>query len=721
MKQDKAKKRINLLREEIKNLNEAYFTHNKEVVPESVRDSLKRELITLEEEFPEFKSEDSPTQIVGSKLSEKFTKIKHATKKESLSDVFTFEEIDEWEERLKRILPENFEYFTELKLDGLNISLSYENGILLRALTRGNGIEGENVTHTVKTIKNIPHKLHKNFYGEISGEVFFMKKDFEELNKRGEKKFANARNAAAGTIRQLDPKFAQERNLSFYPYSIHAFESKPKEILRQAQDDKGSTENDKILSQSQSQQLLDSLGFDIEKESKLCKNIDATKEYIKHWTKNRNSLPFEIDGIVIKIDSFQQQTILGSTAKAPRWAIAYKFPAEIAQSQILSIDLQVGRTGAVTPVANLRPTILAGTTVSRATLHNADEIERKDIRIGDTVMIQKAGDIIPEVLEVIDSMREKSSKKFTFPSECPVCNTKLIKDEAEVAIRCPNLKCQSIHIESLKHFVSRAGANIEGLGEEVLVTLLDKQLIEDSADIYSLSKEEFLSLPLFKEKKAENILDAIEKSRKLPLKQFLFALGIRFVGAETAQLLSSFFIPQLSLKVDKKKIKKEIDTQLNLFNIEDKTNEEEEFYEEKYFSLSEFYSLLKKISEETLLEINGIGEKSAKSFFAYFQKKSTIHLFEKFIENELNLKYEEQIKLDQIFSEKIFVLTGTLSSMSRETAKKEIQSRGGKVSAAVSKNIDIIIAGENAGSKLEKGERLGLEVWNEEGFKKYFE
>ncbi|MBT4936910.1 NAD-dependent DNA ligase LigA, partial [Candidatus Peregrinibacteria bacterium] len=394
---EQAKNRIELLKKEIESLNEAYFTNNTELLPESVRDSLKRELIELEQEFPQLKSLDSPSQKVGAKLSKKFCKITHAEKKESLNDVFTFDEITEWEERLKRILPEDFKYFVELKLDGLNITLSYENGLLLRALTRGNGIEGENVSHTVETIQSIPHTLKDSFWGEISGEVFFMKKDFENLNKSENGKFANPRNAAAGTIRQIDPEFAKRRRLSFYPYDV----SQSKDAKDLSKDNNAYIWKDniptkinnnnpevfggkEILSQSKSQEIVSFLGFEIEKESKLCKNLNEVKEYIQHWTKARPSLPFEIDGIVIKANSFHQQKILGSTSKAPRWAVAYKFPAEIAQSQILSIDMQVGRTGAVTPVANLHPTILAGTTVSRATLHNADEIHRKDIRIGDT-------------------------------------------------------------------------------------------------------------------------------------------------------------------------------------------------------------------------------------------------------------------------------------------------------------------------------------------------
>ena len=694
MNKEQAKLRIKALREELERLNEAYFTRDEELAPESVRDSLKRELIELEEQFPDLKTEDSPTQKVGSRLNEKFAKVAHAVKKESLADVFTFDEIQEWEERMKRELEnpnEHFEYFCELKLDGLNITLRYNNGEFVRAVTRGNGREGEDVTHTIETIITIPHKVENRFSGEISGEVFFMKGDFEEMNKQEGGKFANPRNAAAGTVRQLDPEFARKRKLSFYPYTS---------IDTQAE------------SQSDLQSFFQSQSFKIEEESKLCTNLDEVKKFIEYWTQKRDSLPFEIDGIVIKVNSFRQQQMLGSTAKAPRWAVAYKFPAEIAQSQVLSIDLQIGRTGAATPVANLRSTILAGSTVSRATLHNEEEIQRKDIRVGDTVMIRKAGDIIPEVIEVVQTMRQEDSIPYEFPKSCPVCETVLVKTEGEVAIRCPNPMCAAIHIESLKHFVSRGGANIDGLGVEVLQALLDQQLIEDAADLFALSKDELLTLPLFKEKRAENLLESLEKSKKLPLGRFLFALGIRFVGSETASLFAKHFLKQLHVQSEVIINNHEGD-QMSLFGVEAATTEEKN----EYFEISEFFDLAKKATTEELLHIDGIGEKVAQSFVEYFEHESPQHLFEKFIDNELQIEVEEVRMLEQVFEGMTFVITGTIEGMTRDQVKKEVQDRGGKVLSSVSKKLDVLIAGDNAGSKYDKAQGFGIEIWDQEKLK----
>jgi DNA ligase (NAD+) len=698
MNLEQAKQRIEIIKKELLLLNKAYFTNDTEIVPESVRDSLKRELILLEKEYPQLQTQDSPSQIIGSELNKKFEKISHLQKKESLSDVFSFEEIKEWNERIFRILPEEFHYFCELKLDGLNITLRYKEGVLIQALTRGNGLEGENVTHTVKTISSIPHQLKKKFSGEISGEAFFMKKDFEALNQNSDKTFANPRNAVAGTIRQLDPEFAKQRNMSFYPYNVFPL-----------------TE----VSQEKSQIFLQSLGFPIEKKSKSIQSLSEINDYIKYWTKNRSRLDFEIDGIVVKVQKFSQQKVLGSTSKSPRWAIAYKFPAEIAQSEVLSIDLQVGRTGAITPVANLRPTLLAATTVSRATLHNAREIKRKDIRIGDTVMIRKAGDIIPEVIEVIHEMRPENSQIFIFPSHCPVCSEKLIHYEGEVVIRCINSKCQSIHIEELKHFVSRPCANIEGLGEEVLIAFVENKLIEDFADIYSLTKDELLMLPFFKEKKAEKILLSIQNAKKINLERFIFSLGIRFVGKETSFIFAQFFISQLDIqkKIISQKIK-DTDLQMNLFQEETIGKKNTVEVEEKYFSLEQFFQKIQMMKEQDLLDLDGVGEKSAKSFYVYFQTENRLHVMKKLIENNVQIEYEEYIQKPQVLKDKTLLITGTLTSMSRDQLKQHIKEAGGKVVSAMSKNVDILIAGNNPGSKLDKAQKMNKEIWNEDFVKK---
>ncbi|HPO06229.1 MAG TPA: NAD-dependent DNA ligase LigA, partial [Candidatus Gracilibacteria bacterium] len=419
---NQAKTRIEALKREIWQLNEAYFLDNQELVPESVRDSLKRELIQLESAFPSLITLDSPSQQVGVKLDERLQKNPHWYKKESLADVFSFEEIQDWEDRLHKIVTQPLSYIVELKIDGLNITLQYEKGVLQRALTRGDGQMGEDVSHTILRIPEIPARLKIDWTGEISGEVFFKKTDFAPLKEQ----FANARNAAAGTVRQLDTRTSETRRLSFCPYAMFA------------------EDLSFINSQSQLLEFLAEQGFSVAPHWKVCADLSEVRAWIKDWTDQRADLDFEIDGMVIKVDDKSWQKTLGSTAKTPRWAVAYKFPAEISQSQILSIDWQLGRTGVLTPVANLRPTLLAGSQVSRATLHNFEEIERKDVREGDTVMIYKAGDIIPAVLAVIKEMRGEDSQAVSRPEICPICNSKLAQNPEEVAIRCVNPDCPGV-------------------------------------------------------------------------------------------------------------------------------------------------------------------------------------------------------------------------------------------------------------------------------------
>ncbi len=509
-----AQGRVKKLKEFLKDWNYQYFVLNTSQVSEAARDKVKRELEDLEREYPELVTPDSPTQRVGSVLSGKFAKVKHVTKKESLQDIFSIEELEEWEKRNQRFLPDvRFQYLCELKIDGLNITLHYKNGTLVRALTRGDGVFGEEITHTVKTIESVPLALTSDYTGEISGEVYMPKKSFENLQKLGVREFANPRNAAAGTVRQLDPRVASQRDLDAFFYSIiPGFES-----------------------QEENLKTMQKLGMRVNPHYAVTSDIADVKKYLATWEKKRASLPYQTDGVVIKVLLTEHQKRLGSTAKAPRWAVAFKFAAEQSVSQVLDIVLQVGRTGAVTPVAVLKPTQLAGSLISRATLHNEDEIARKDIRIGDSVVIQKAGDVIPEVVQSLPKLRSGKEKKFVMPKQCPSCGTTLVRPEGEAVSRCPNKNCQAQHKEQLEHFVSRKGFNIETLGTKILDQLLEHGCIDDASDIFFLKYPDIRSLPLFEDKRTNNLLTSIQRSRVVPISRFLFALGIRHLGEQTAR------------------------------------------------------------------------------------------------------------------------------------------------------------------------------------------
>jgi len=471
-----AQRRIEKLRTKINDLNYKYFVLDESEVGESIRDALKKELIDLETQFPQFITPQSPTQRVGNVLSGKFAKIAHKSRKWSLQDAFSEEDIILWYERLTKFTTNtNFDFVTELKIDGLNVTLWYEKGKLEKAITRGNGREGEDITHTIRTIKSVPLELREPITIEVSGEVYMPKASFEKLEG-----FANPRNAAAGTVRQLDPKVAENRDLDLFFYEIGECDKRPQ-------------------TQKEVMETLNSLGLRTDSHYKHHVDIKSVLEFCKQWTDKRSSLPYDIDGIVIKVNSMESQKNLGYTAKAPRFAIAYKFPAEQAVTKVLDIIIQVGRTGALTPVAVLEPTLVAGSTVSRATLHNEDEIIRKDVRIGDTVIIQKAGDIIPEVVTVMTDLRTGAEKPFKFPKECPVCGSEVIKPEGEAISRCSNTSCGAIMRESLAHFVSKHAFDIDGLGEKVVDQLIDAGLIHDAADIFGLHRADLLGLELFQE------------------------------------------------------------------------------------------------------------------------------------------------------------------------------------------------------------------------------
>lgn len=662
MNKEQASQRILKLREEILRRNYEYFVLDKSEIPESVRDSLKRELIELETAFPELITPDSPSQRVGSVLSGKFPKLKHKSKKWSLADVFSTEELKDWEERVEKAVG-RCNFITELKIDGLNITLWYKKGILERALTRGDGTEGEDVTHSVRTIKNLPLKLFEEVDLEVSGEVYMPKKSFENLGTE----FMNPRNAAAGSVRQLDPSITAERDLRMYLYSIGE-----------------NNLQDPPSTQSELLKKFMELGLPVNPEFQVHNSAADSLHFLEKWEKKRDELPYEIDGVVFKVDEFSKQEELGFTAKTPRWAVAYKFPAEQTSTILEKITIQIGRTGAATPVAELRPVLVAGSMISRATLHNEDEIKKKDIREGDTVIIQKAGDVIPEVVEVLKNLRPENSEEYIFPKNCPICNELLIRMENEAAWRCPNENCPGRKREAFLHFVSRQALNIDTLGEKVVDGLLQFGFIHDTADFFTLEKSTLLNLPLFKDKKAQNLLDSIELHKKVELNRFIFALGIRFVGEQAAKLIAAH---------------------LN--------------FSEDLISPDQFLSEMQKMTFEDIKLIDGIGEKIAESIFEWFHNNENINIINKFTKVGLTLIPPQQIKEREGITGKTFVITGTLSRP-REEFKKEIEMAGGKVSSSVSAKTDYLLAGEEAGSKLENAKKLGIKILDEEAVRRLF-
>lgn len=667
MTRSEAKISIEKLREKIKDLNYKYFVLDQSEVAESVRDSLKRELIDLEDQFPDLITPDSPTQRVGSVLSGKFAKLKHKSPKKSLSDAFSEEEIKEWYARIQKLTPEKIEFVCELKIDGLNITIQYEKGHFVRALTRGDGAMGEDVTHSIKTIESIPLKLNEDTDLEISGEVFLSKKSFEELNESQKKSdlplFANPRNAAAGSVRQLDPKIAASRNLDMFFYHV----------------DKNSLNH--IKNQEELLKTFTKLGLKVNPHYQKCHSIDEVIKYCEKWHQDRGKLPYEIDGVVIKVNDFDQQNKMGFTAKAPRYAIAYKFPAHKVSSQILDIIFQVGRTGAITPVAVMRPTLVAGSTVSRATLHNEDEILRKDIRIGDHVIIHKAGDVIPEVVEVLKDLRTGSEKKFKFPEVCPVCSSKVERKEGQSAHYCTNKNCYAVEKEGINHFVSKKGFNIDGLGEKVVNQLLETGLISDPADIFLLKPEDFLTLELFKEKRTINLFTNIQKAKEVPLERFLFALGIRHIGEQSAYDLAKFAASQQTR------------------------------------TILDLIATIQTFSLEEIKNIDGVGEKVGEMIYNWFHDQKHLKYLEKLYKVGIVLDISS-LKNNGKLSGKSFVLTGSLETFTRDQAKDLIKRHGGKVHSIVTKDTDFVIAGESPGSKLKKAELLGVKIINEQEFAK---
>ncbi|MFH1720369.1 MAG: NAD-dependent DNA ligase LigA [Patescibacteria group bacterium] len=660
MDKQEARERIEKLKNKIKKLNYQYFVLDKSEVSEPVRDSLKKELIALETEFPELIMKDSPTQRVGSTLSGRFAKVKHLKPKKSLADVFSGEELREWSERIQKLVPgEELKYLCELKIDGLNITVHYENGEFVRALTRGDGVTGEDVTHTVKTIESVPLSLNEKVDIEVSGEVFLSKKAFKKMNKEGED-FANPRNAAAGTVRQLDPKVAASRKLEAFFYEI-------------------GTRNLKKNPETQEEVLktMQNLGIRVNPKFKKLKTIGEVIKYCESWHEKRDKEAYEVDGMVVKVNSIEQHGRMGYTAKSPRFMIAYKFPAEQTSTIVEDIQVQVGRTGAITPVAHLKPVLVAGSRVSRATLHNQDEIERKDVRIGDSVIIQKAGDVIPEVVEVLKDLRTGKEKKYHFPKTCPICGSDLNRPEGEAAHRCTNPECYGKEREAFSHFVSRSAFNIDSLGEKVIVQILEYDLIKDLADIFLLKKEDLLNLPLFQEKRAQNVVDSIQKAKEVTLGRFLFSLGIRYLGEKGSHDLAKY--------VDKE-------------------------------TIPEIIEKLSSLSVGGLKMIEGVGEKVAQSIYDWFHNNKNVELLKKLA--KVGVKIQKETAVSRTLEGKKFVVTGTLENFGREEAKDEIKKRGGDVQNSISPKTNFLVCGANAGSKYERAKSLNIRILSEDEFMK---
>lgn len=661
------KKRYEALIEELNQYSYDYYVQDNPSVEDVVYDKAMQELLKIEEAHPDWITADSPSQRVGGEILEGFQKVTHKTPMLSLGNAFGEDDLRDFDRRIHDRIGDGteYEYMCELKIDGLAVSLIYENGEYRQGATRGDGTTGEDITANLRTVRSIPIKLKETLSIEVRGETYMPKKSFQKLNGAREEEglplFANPRNAAAGSLRQLDTKIAAKRNLDIFLYSVADF------------GDMGVTKHSEGLD------YLEKLGLKVNKERRVCKNIEEVLAYVEEWTAKRSDLAYEIDGIVVKLNDLRQQEEVGYTVKSPRWAIAYKFPAEEVPTVLRDIELRVGRTGVITPTAILDPVHVAGTTVSRASLHNEDLIKQKDIRIKDTVMIKKAGDIIPEVIRSLPEKRTGSEEEFHMPAHCPECGSELVRLEGEVALRCINPKCPAQLKEGLVHFVSRSAMNIDGLGEKVVRQLFTHELIHDVADLYFLSKEELLQLERMGEKSVTNLLAAIEKSKQNSLERLLFGLGIRHVGAKAARSLAIHF---------------------------------------------ETMDNVKEASLEDLIAINDIGEIMADSIVTYFENEEVHSLLQELERAGVNMTYtgprlEEVPEEDLVFAGKKVVLTGKLEQLKRDEAKALIESLGGSVSGSVSKNTDIVVAGSDAGSKLEKAEELSIPIWSENDLLEY--
>ncbi|BAO07163.1 DNA ligase [Enterococcus mundtii QU 25] len=657
---DEATKKAEELRVQLDRWSREYYVLDQPTVEDYIYDKTYAELVAIEEQYPDLITADSPTQRVGGKILSSFEKVTHDIPLYSLNDVFNKEELLAFDQRVQKAIGRPVAYCCELKIDGLSVSLRYENGEFVRGATRGDGSVGENITENLKTVRSVPIKLKEPMSIEVRGECFMPKRSFVKLNQKNEEEgkpvFANPRNAAAGSLRQLDSKITAKRNLDTFLYTVADFGPM------------------QATTQYEALEELDKIGFHTNHEKRLCHSIDEVWAFIEEYHEKRKDLPYEIDGIVIKVNDFSLQDQLGFTVKAPRWATAYKFPPEEVETVIEEIEWTVGRTGVVTPTAIMTPVRVAGTTVSRASLHNGDYIQMKDIRLNDTVQIYKAGDIIPEVAQVILDKRPKDSEPYKMPEHCPVCHSELVHLDEEVALRCINPKCPAQMKEGLNHFVSRNAMNIDGLGPRVLEQMYDKKLVADVADLYKLTEEELLTLDKIKEKSANNILTAIDNSKENSVERLIFGLGIRHVGAKAAKILA------------------------------------EHFGDLETLSRSNF---------ESIIQLDTIGDIIADSVVTYFDNEEVHELMEELKQAGVNLEYKgirsTQLKeVESPFKNKTIVLTGKLTRFTREEAKETIENLGGKVTGSVSKKTDFVVVGEDAGSKLTKAQELGVEVWTED-------
>jgi len=657
-----AASKILKLRDQLNHHSYQYYVLDDPDIPDVEYDRLYRELESLEKQYPQFISSDSPTQRVGDKPLEGFTQVKHEIPMLSLDNVFNEEELNDFNKRIQQRLDSEDEitFAAEPKLDGLAVSLLYEKGLLVRAGTRGDGTTGENITQNIRTIHNIPLKLlGKNIPEilEVRGEVFMPKAGFEKLNQdardKGEKQFANPRNAAAGSLRQLDPKITAKRSLAMYCYAVGRVDG-----------------GAQLQTHSDMLDHLKHWGLPLCKERQTVKGVAGCLDYFKQMSEQRDALAYEIDGIVYKVDSLKLQKELGFVAKAPRWAIAHKFPAQEEITRVNAIEFQVGRTGAITPVARLEPVFVGGVTVSNATLHNMDEVNRKDVRVGDQVIIRRAGDVIPEVVRVVPNSRKHSAEKVKLPEQCPVCGSEVEQEEGEAIARCSGgLFCGAQRKESIKHFASRKAMDIDGLGDKLVEQLVDEGCIDHMDDLYSLTPEKLIGLERMAEKSATNLIEALQKSKHTSLNRFIYALGIREVGEATARTLAQYF------------------TTLDA---------------------------IKAADEESLQKVEDVGPIVAAHIVRFFKQAHNMEVIDKLIAAGIHWDAIEATAVEeQILEGKTFVLTGTLTEMTRDDAKKALQARGAKVTGSVSKKTSYVVVGDNAGSKATKAEQLGVEMLDE--------
>jgi DNA ligase (NAD+) len=661
------RQRIEELRELIREHDYNYFVLAQPTITDQEYDQLINELKQLENENPDLITKDSPTQRVGSDLSNEFNSVQHKIPMLSLANTYSEEEMLEFDRRVREGLPggEKPEYVCELKIDGVSVSLRYKKGKLDIAATRGDGTTGEEITNNIRTIKSIPLSIKKPVSKkinideiEVRGEIFMETEDFIKMNEErelnGEKTFANPRNSTAGTIKLLDPKQVAKRPLRNFVYYLF-------------------TENGTLTHHSENLKLMTEMGFRVNKNFRVCKNIEEVMEFCWEWEIKRDKLPYEIDGVVVKVNSLAQQRILGNIAKSPRWAVAFKFKAKQAKTKLHKITWQVGRTGTLTPVAELEPVFLAGSTISRATLHNIDEIKRKDIREGDVVVIEKGGDVIPKVVSVDLEQRPQNSVEVKIPEKCPECNSNLFKPENEVAIYCENAFCPAQIKGRISHFAARGAMDIEGLGDALINLFVEMNLLKDYSDIYHLKekREDLINIERLGEKSVDNLLTSIEKSKERPFSRVLFAIGIRYVGAGAANKLAAHFG---SIE--------------NLMNA----------------------------SDEQIEEVHEIGPSISGSIKRFFGDKNNVKIIERLRKSGLRFEAEIKMNASDKLNGKSFVLTGTLSSMSREEAKEKILANGGTVLSAVSKNTAFVVAGENPGSKIDKAMKLGIKIITEEEF-----